>query len=371
MKDSALSPIVARFDFAGEWADCEEIKTGHINSTYALTFALPGGGTRRYVLQRINTVAFKRPAEVMENVLGVTEHLRAALIARGESPDNRVLRVIPLRTGEPMLLENGDCWRAYDYIDHAVSVDRVESPAEFYEIGRAFGEFQRMLADYPIEKLHDTIPFFHDTKRRLEAFEVSVAKDVKGRAAEVADEIAFVRARRQAMGRVVDMIADGELPLRVTHNDTKINNVMLDADTRRALCVIDLDTVMAGSSLYDFGDAIRFGASTAAEDERDLSKVALDLGLFEGFADGFISETHDGLCAAELENLPLGAMVMTFEVGLRFLTDYLDGDVYFRVECPDHNLARCRTQFKLLSDMESKRADMDRIVRALIEKYRR
>ena len=371
MIDNALSPIVARFDFPGEWVDCEEIVTGHINSTFALTFALPGGGERRYVLQRINTIAFKQPRLVMENVLGVTEHLRKALIARGEDPSNRVLRVIPMRTGEAMLMENGDCWRAYDYITHAVSVDRVDGPEEFFEIGRAFGEFQRMLADYPIEKLHDTIPCFHDTKRRLENFEASVEKDVAHRAAEVGEEIAFVRKRKAEMGRIVEMIADGTLPLRVTHNDTKINNVMLDADTKKALCVIDLDTVMAGSALYDFGDAIRFGASTAAEDERDLSKVSLDLDLFRGFADGFISQTADGLTEAELVNLPLGALVMTFEVGLRFLTDYLDGDVYFRIESPDHNLARCRTQFKLLSDMEAKRGEMDAIVRALIEKHKR
>ena len=371
MNDNVLSPIVARFAFSGTWVACEEINTSHINRTYALTFALPEGGKKRYVLQGINTVAFRQPVLVMENVLGVTEHLRAALIARGENPENRVLRVIPLRTGEPMLLENGECWRAYDFIEHAVCLDRVDGPGEFFEIGRAFGEFQKMLADYPIERLHDTIPFFHDTKRRLANFEASVEKDAAGRAGGVQAEIAFVRARKSRMGRIVDMIADGTLPLRVTHNDTKINNVMLDADTKKALCVIDLDTVMAGSVLDDFGDANRFGASTAAEDERDLSKVALDLELFRGFADGFISQTADGLTDAELENLPLGALVMTFEVGLRFLTDYLDGDVYFRIESPDHNLARCRSQFRLLEDMEAKSAQMDAIVRALIDKYKR
>ena len=366
--DDALRAMIERFEFEGRFAACEEIVVGHVNRTYRLSFAQPDGSTRDYVLQRINTFAFRKPGQVMENVRLVTEHLCRAMIAQGRDPKNRVLRLVPVRGGGVMVLEGDDCWRAYDFITHAVTVNRVDSPAQFYEIGRAFGEFQTMLADFPIQKLRDTIPHFHDTKDRLERFERSVSADVVGRAASVRDEIAFVRARKDEMCRIVDMIADGSLPLRVTHNDTKINNVMLDVDTGEALCVVDLDTVMAGSSLYDFGDAIRYGASTAAEDEADLGKVSLDIGLFRGFSDGFIAQTARGLTDAELNNLPLGALVMTFEVGLRFLTDYLDGDKYFRIEYPDHNLVRARCQFRLLSDMEAKRDRMDAIVRALIAK---
>lgn len=368
--DEHLLAIIRRFAFDGQPFACEAIDTGHINRTYRVRCRKDDGAERDYVLQNINTFVFKKPDELMENVLLVTEHLRNSIAARGEDPENRVLRVVPVVGGGITVLdEAGNTWRAYDFIQHAACVDSVESPAQFTEIGRAFGEFQSMLADFPIEKLHDTIPNFHDTKKRLAAFEAAVARDAVGRVASVPDEIAFVRARRDAMGRIVEMVETGAIPLRVTHNDTKINNVMLDVDTGKALCVIDLDTVMAGSALYDFGDAIRYGASTAAEDETDLSKVALDVDLFRGFADGFISQTAGRLTEAELVNLPLGAMVMTFENGMRFLTDYLEGDVYFHISYPEHNLARARAQFRLLSDMEAHREEMDAVVRALIDRY--
>ena len=369
--DERLKAIIAGFEFAGELASCEEIKTGHINCTYRLSFRQADGSARDYVLQNINTYVFTRPAELMENVQLVTEHLREAMVRRGEDPDNRVLRVVPVRGGGILMLDgDGGAWRAYDFITHAETIDQVDSPEEFREIGRAFGDFQNALADFPIEKLHDTIPDFHDTRKRIRALEAAVARDAAGRAAGVQPEIAFARAHAAEMGRIVDMIAAGEIPLRVTHNDTKVNNVMLDVDTGEALCVIDLDTVMAGSALYDFGDAVRVGASTAAEDEADLSKVALDIDLFRGFAEGFISRTARGLTEAELVNLPLGALVMTYENGIRFLTDYLDDDVYFRTAYPEHNLIRARAQFRLVSDMEARRGEMDRIVRELIEKYR-
>ena len=365
-----LSPVISGFSFAGKCVQIQEIKTGHINRTYRLSF-IQGGVQADYILQRISPQAFKHPDQVMENVRRVTEHLRHSIEARGESAENRVLRVIPTRDGKSLLIDaEGGPWRAYNFISGAHSVNAVESAEQFREVGRAFGEFQSMLADFPIEQLHDTIPHFHDTVRRIANFEGSVSKDVAGRAGEVQTEIDFVRRRREAMGRIVAMIGAGTLPLRVTHNDTKCNNVMVDDHTGRALCVVDLDTVMAGSSLYDFGDAIRFGASTAAEDEADLTRVRLDMELFTAFADGFISQTAGGLTDAELQSLTLGALVMTFEVGLRFLTDYLDGDTYFRIDYPEHNLVRARCQFRLLEDMEAHRDDMEAAVAGLVRKYR-
>ncbi|MBR1820821.1 MAG: aminoglycoside phosphotransferase family protein [Clostridia bacterium] len=365
-----LQTIIPHFDFSGELALCEPIMTGHLNRTYRLGFVLPDGTRRDYVLQRINTFAFKKPEEVMQNVQLVTEHLCQAYRKQGRDPANRVLRLVPVKGGGVLYQDDNGSWRAYDFITGARTIDRVDSPAQFQEIGRAFGAFQNMLSDFPIERLYDTIPNFHHTVRRMEAFERSVVADVRGRAASVQPEIAAVRARRNGMGRIVEMIDAGTLPLRVTHNDTKINNVMLDERTGEALCVIDLDTVMAGSALYDFGDAIRYGASTAAEDERDLSRVRLDIGLFSAYAEGFISETARSLTLPELENLPLGALVMTFENGMRFLTDYLDGDVYFHIEGADDNLARARCQLKLLSDMEAHSDEMYAITKALIGKYR-
>jgi len=369
--DERLCPVVEAFDFPGKWIGSSEIKTGHINRTYRLDFEKENGVRISFILQRISTQAFKQPELVMHNVLLVTEHIRSALVKQGIDPENRVLRVIPTKDGKSMLVDgDGGYWRAYNCISHAHSVDRVESPEQFREVGRAFGEFQNMLSDFPIDQLYDTIPDFHNTIRRIEAFEESVENDVAGRCASAIPEIDAVLSRRDRMGRIVQMIEAGEIPLRVTHNDTKCNNVMVDDTTGEALCVVDLDTVMAGSSLYDFGDAIRFGASTAVEDEPNLGLVELDMGLFKAFAEGFISKTAGGLTLNELGNLSLGARVICYEIGLRFLKDYLDGDIYFRVEYPEHNLVRARCQFKLLESMEVHTADMDAVVRELIAKYR-
>lgn len=368
--DSKLGSIIDRFDFPGILGDCREVKTGHINITYRLRFALPDGATRDYILQRINNYVFKKPWEVMENVQLVTEHIRQSMTRQGIDPKNRVLRVVPVKGGGNMVEDGeGGYWRAYDYIRHAKTTDRVESPAQFRQIGAAFGQFQSMLSDFPIEKLHDTIPHFHDTRKRVGDFERSVQLDVAHRAAGVREDIEFIRSRGEVMCRIVDMLNAGDIPLRVTHNDTKINNVMLDADTGEALCVIDLDTVMPGSALYDFGDAIRYGASTAAEDETDLERVALDMDLFAAFSEGFIASTAARLTPVELENLPVGALVMTYENALRFLADYLDGDTYYKIDYPAHNLDRARCQCKLLTDMEAKRDEMYATVAALCRRF--
>ena len=368
--DSKLRGVIDRFDFTGTLTECRELKTGHINNTYRLRFTRDDGTARDYVLQRINNYVFRKPWEVMENVQLVTEHIGATMRGRGIDPENRVLRLVPVKGGGNMAEDGeGGYWRVYEYIVHAVTPDKVESPAQFRQIGAAFGSFQSMLSDFPIERLHDTIPHFHDTRKRVGDFERSVALDVAGRAAGVRGDIEFIRRRGEAMCRIVDMLNRGEMPLRVTHNDTKINNVMLDEASGEALCVIDLDTVMPGSALYDFGDAIRYGASTAAEDETDLTKVSLDMDLFAAFADGFIAETAARLTPVELENLPLGALVMTYENGLRFLADYLDGDTYYKIDYPAHNLDRARCQCRLLTDMEAKRDGMYAIVAGLCRRY--
>lgn len=369
--DDKLRAVIDRFDFPGRLTGSDEVRTGHINRTYRLRYAQDGGAARDFILQRINNYVFKKPAEVMENVRLVTEHISAAMAAQGIDPENRVLRLVPVKGGGTMVDDGEDgFWRAYDFIRHAATIDRIEHPDQFRQIGAAFGQFQSMLSDFPIHRLHDTIPHFHDTRKRLGDFERSVSLDVAGRAREVRDDIEFIRSRGPAMCRIVEMIEAGEIPLRVTHNDTKINNVMLDVDTGEALCVIDLDTVMPGSALYDFGDAIRYGASTAAEDETDLNRVALDIDLFSAFSDSFIAGTAARLTDAELYNLPLGALVMTYENGLRFLADYLDGDIYYRIERPAHNLDRARCQCRLLADMEGKRAEMDGIVREQVKRWR-
>lgn len=369
MLNDEVRAVAAGFRFTGNLVDAFEIKSGHINRTYRLTFQQQDG-IKEYILQRINTFAFKNPRLVMENVQGVTDHLKKAMMARGENPDRRVLSCVPALDGTALFQDGeGGCWRAYDFVGNARAYDQVDHPDQFREAGKAFGRFQKMLSDYPIEKLHDTIPDFHDTKKRYLAFEKAVAEDRVGRVQNVPAEIDFFRRRAKDMGVIVDMIEAGEIPLRVTHNDTKINNVMLDAQTGEGLCVIDLDTVMAGSALYDFGDAIRFGASTAVEDEKDLSRVSLDMTLFEAFADGFISQTADTLTKREIENLSLSALVITYELSMRFLTDYLQGDVYFRIHYPEHNLVRVHTQLKLLQDMEAKRAQMDATINELVAKY--
>ena len=318
MKNS-LCPetIIAYFHIKGNVVECKEFGSGHINDTYKVVT----DDGHVYVLQRINKNVFTDPIAVMENVSAVTDFLRKTLKLPRET-----LHFI--RTDENLryfIYENQDCWRCYEFTD-GICLELPESDEDFYESAIAFGRFQEMLSTFPADSLHETIPLFHNTPNRYRMFKEAVAKDVAGRAASVAEEIAFVMARESEAGLICDALDSGELHLRVTHNDTKINNVLLDCKTRKALCVLDLDTVMPGSSLYDYGDSIRFGAATAAEDERDLNKMTMDLHLFEVYTRGFL-EAATTLTEKEIEKLPMGALIMTLEVGIRFLKDYLDGDL--------------------------------------------
>ena len=317
----------------------------------------------RAILQRINRKVFPDIPALMENVAGVTAFLRRVVSREGGDPGRECLRLIPALDGGSYAVDSeGEYWRVYAFVEHTATLQTAETPEQLHSAGVAFGRFQRRLDGYPAATLHEIIPRFHDTASRYEDFERAVAEDRMGRAASAAEEIAFVRARRGEAGRLVSLLERGELPLRVTHNDTKLNNVLLDEKTFAPMCVIDLDTVMPGLSLYDFGDSIRFGASTAAEDETDLSRVSCDLNLFESYTRGFLSECGALLTDAERELLPFGAKMMTYECGMRFLADYLAGDTYFRIHRPAHNLDRCRTQFKLVADMEVKTAEMNAAV---------
>ena len=337
---------------------------GHINDTFLVTLRREDGSEGRVLLQRMNDSVFVQPEELMENILNVTSYLRKVIIQKGGDPERETLNVINTKDGKPYFIDSeGKYWRCYIFIEGARSYDKVETPEDFYQSALAFGNFQRLLANYPAETLHETIVGFHDTKARFAAFKKAIEEDVCGRAASVKDEIDFYLAREDVANVFGDMLANGEVPLRVTHNDTKLNNVMIDDKTRKGICVVDLDTVMPGLAMNDFGDSIRFGASTAAEDEKDLDKVWCDMELFDIYAKGFIEGCGGKLTAKEIEMLPMGAKVMTYECGMRFLTDYLQGDTYFKVHREGHNLDRCRTHIKLIQDMEAKWDIMNDIIK--------
>lgn len=359
--------VAVQFKTAGEINGIEPYGSGHINDTFRLTCNLPEGGVKRYILQKMNDDIFKNPDGLMENVMNVTSFLRGKIIAAGGDPERETLNVIPTVEGKNYLRmdkEDGsyDYWRMYTFIENATSFDEVKEPQDFYNSALSFGNFQRMLADYPADTLHETIVNFHNTVKRFENFKKAVEEDVCGRAAEVREEIGFVLEREADTHVICDALSKKRIPLRVTHNDTKLNNIMIDDETGKGLCVIDLDTVMPGSALYDYGDSIRFGASTGAEDEKNLDLVSVDLGLFDIYTKGFLEGCGGSLTKEEIELFPMGAKIMTFECGIRFLTDYLQGDVYFKIHKPEHNLDRARTQFKLVADMEAKWEEMKEIV---------
>ena len=361
-----IEAVAKNFQYDGEMVDVRPYGNGHINDTFLLELQMEQGN-RKVILQQINQHVFAKPEEVMENIMNVTRYLNQKIRENGGDPWRETLNVVPAVDGKAYYLdEEGGFWRSYIFITDATCYDQVETPQDFYESAYSFGKFQNLLAEYPAETLHETIVGFHDTRARFAAFKKAVEEDVMGRAAEVQEEIRFVLEREDVANCFAELLDRKELPLRVTHNDTKLNNIMIDNKTRKGICVIDLDTVMPGLAMNDFGDSIRFGASTAAEDEKDLSRVSCDLGLFETYTKGFLEGCGGKLTKKEIELLPMGAKVMTYECGMRFLADYLQGDVYFKIHRPEHNLDRCRTQFKLVADMEAKWEAMQEIVEKCI-----
>lgn len=367
MAKGIINEAIANFRFEGVLVDERPYGSGHINDTYLLVFEIAEMGQIKVILQRMNKDIFKEPVELMENILNVTSYLRERIIENGGDPERETLNVIPTVDGKPYFVDSsGEYWRAYKFITDATSYDQVESADDFYQSAVSFGNFQRLLAAYPAETLHETIKGFHDTRARFQVFKKAVEDDVCGRAAYVQEEIRFVLEREDLANFFAELLDKKEIPLRVTHNDTKLNNIMIDNKTGKGICVIDLDTVMPGLAMHDFGDSIRFGASTAAEDEQDLSKVSCDMNLYDIYAKGYIEGCGGKLTEREIDLMPMGAKAMTFECGMRFLTDYLQGDTYFKIHRENHNLDRCRTQFKLVEDMETKWETMQ----SIIQKYK-
>ena len=356
MVESSLLNIIKQFPVDGNPMSCFRFGEGHINRT----FLVETDSGCKYVLQGMSTVAFHDIPGLMDNVIAVTHHIAAKSTTR-----DCTLNFLPCANGSYYYAtEGGEFWRLYKYVDNCISLQSPESSEDFYRSAVAFGTFQNLLSDFPAESLVETIPNFHNTPDRYRIFHETLDADPVSRKESAAKEIEFVLQREAEAGVLQHMRDIGELPVRVTHNDTKLNNVLFDEKTREAVCVIDLDTVMPGLSAYDFGDSIRFGASTGAEDEKDLDKINMSLEMFQAFTKGFVSSCP-GLTAKEIEVLPLGAKIITLEIGLRFLTDYLDGDHYFHISRPEHNLDRARTQFKLVADMEAKWEQMKEIVQSI------
>jgi Ser/Thr protein kinase RdoA (MazF antagonist) len=352
--------IARHFQVRGEFESATPYGSGHINDTFRVVMQ-DGGRPAPFILQHINTCIFRNPAALMENIQRVSAHL-AVRAGAGPDGDRRVLRLIPTRDDQAWHVDaHGGFWRAYSFIDGARSYDSVERPEQALQAAKAFGQFQRLLVDLPSPRLHDTIPDFHHTPKRFAALERAIEEDVVNRAVLAKPEIEFALARRSMVG----ILLDANLPERVTHNDTKFNNVLLDDATGEGICVIDLDTVMPGLAAYDFGDMVRTTTSTAQEDERDLSNVNMQFQMFEALVRGYLASAGEFLTKAEKQYLAFSGKLITFEIGIRFLTDFLSGDTYFKVHRDGHNLDRCRTQFKLVESIEQQEEQMNRLVESL------
>ena len=361
--DTILREVLAAWDFPATMLGAVRYGQGHINDTFCVLCQPQEGDCVRFILQGLSSAAFPHPEELMENFVGITSFLREKIMASGGDPERETLSIVKTRDGKDFYTDcNGKVWRLTPFIENTDCFQRA-TPELFEASARAFGRFQRMLDGYPAETLHEPIVNFHNTEDRLAKFEAALKADKLGRAADVLPEIQFVLDRRADCSVALDALRSGKLPLRVTHNDTKLNNILIDRETHEGICVIDLDTTMPGLSINDFGDSIRFGANHSAEDEKDLTKVNFDIDLYEAYTRGFIQGAEGSLTEAELEYLPWGARLMTLECGIRFLTDYLDGDHYFRIHYPEQNLDRCRTQFKLVRDMEEQFDAMHAVVK--------
>ena len=353
--DFSIQDILSQFK---KGTNTEVYGNGHINDTY-LCETSP-----KFILQRINTNVFKDPDAVMENIYNVTRHIREKIEEAGGNPDRETMSIIPTKKGDIYYKhETAGCFRMYTYVENTVSYDVAERPEILMYAGHAFGKFQRMLSDFPAEKLHETIADFHNTPVRVQQLREAMNNNLSGRLESVEKEVSFALDYSKYAAKITEAMENGDVPLRVTHNDTKLNNVLFDARTDKDVCVIDLDTVMPGSVLYDFGDALRFGASSAEEDETNLDKVYFDLDKFEAFSKGFLSELGQCLTEKEVELLPLSALLMTYECGIRFLADHINGDTYFKIHRENHNLDRARNQFALVRDIETKLPQMAEIVK--------
>ncbi len=362
-----LAEVLAAYSLPDALLGAVRYGQGHINSTYCIVCQPQEGDAIRYILQGLSSAAFPKPEELMENFMGITSFLREKIVEQGGDPMRETLSLVKTRDGKSYYIDStGKVWRLTPFIENTDCFQSA-TPELFEASARAFGRFQYMLAGYPAETLHETIVNFHNTEDRFAKFLAALEADKMGRAKDIQAEIQFVLDRKADCSVALQALRDGKLPLRVTHNDTKLNNILIDRDTHEGICVIDLDTTMPGLSINDFGDSIRFGANHSAEDEKDLSKVNFDIELYEVYTRGFIEGAQGGLTPAELEYLPWGARLMTLECGIRFLTDYLDGDHYFRIHYPEQNLDRCRTQFKLVQDMEEQWDAMA----AVVAKYAR
>ncbi len=362
--EQTLQEVLEAFDFGAAVVGAIRYGCGHINDTFVVHTQPENCCCRRFILQRMSAAAFKRPDQLMENITGVTEYLGKQILERGGDRTREAMEVIPLKNGQPYYTDSqGGAWRLYPFVEHTICHQSADTPELFAASGRAFGRFQQLLKDYPAETLHETIPNFHNTEDRLAKFKAAMEADKLGRAAECKPEIDFVLAHAADCSVALNAMREGKLPLRVTHNDTKLNNVLMDEITGEGVCIIDLDTVMPGLVIYDFGDSIRFGANHSAEDETDLSKVNLDIDLFAAYTAAFIEGTGGSLTNEEIAYLPWGAKLMTLECGIRFLTDYLVGDEYFHISREKQNLDRCRTQFKLVADMEAQWSELEKLVK--------
>jgi aminoglycoside phosphotransferase (APT) family kinase protein len=363
LSEHDLRAIARQFGIFGDFVEAAPYGTGHINDTYAGVFN-QSGRTMRYIFQRINHHVFRNPSAVMENINRVTAHLRQKLEeSQADQISRRVLTLVPTHDGRQWDMDaEGNHWRCYLFIEGATTYDQIETTAQAFEAARAFGTFQQMLADLPAPRLRDTIPDFHHTRRRFDALRQSARDDACRRAAAVNSEIAFCLERENLVDVLLDLQARGQVPERVTHNDTKLDNVMIDDQTGEGICVIDLDTVMPGLVLYDFGDLCRTATRPTAEDEVDLSRVEMRLDMFEALVRGYLAAAGDFLNAIEKDHLAFSAKLITFEIGLRFLTDHLQGDRYFKIQRPGQNLDRARVQFKMVQSIERQEAAMDEVV---------